>query len=198
MQKNTLKNFLIDDLADDHPLFDYNYTEEEHSENKYLYTDIFYEYFVDIEYENIDFEYYYKNLKMYHILAEQLLDDNIKDIENLLIEMIYLSYQMLYNITDKCYMTIMDDLLDVYNRKNWDYNNAAENQLRYSGAYSFKTTLEHKMLRLQSFYNDDDIKVGSEKVNDTIMDLVNYCMIYLMWSKKGYPTERNIKMIIEG
>lgn len=193
MQKNTLKNF----LKPDHPLFDYVYTEGEHEKNKYLYTDIYYNDF-NFEYKEIKFDYYYKNLKMYYILTEQLLDNNVKDIENLLIEMIYLSYQMMFSITDKSYMTVMDDLIGVYNRKNWDYNNAAEIQLEYSGAYSFKTTLEHKVLRLQSFYNEKEVKVSDEKLEETIGDLVNYCMIYLMWSRKGYPTERNIKIQIEG
>lgn len=197
MPKNTLKNFLNNELEEEHLLLNYNYTKSEHADNLYLYINIFYKKF-NFDYEKINFENYYKNLKMYYILTEQLLDENIKDVENLLIEMIYLSYQMIYSITDKSYMTIIDDLIEIYDDKNWDYNNAQENQLRYSGAYSFKTILEHKILRLQSFYENDDIKVKDEKLIDTIGDLVNYCMIYLMWSDKDYPVNRNIIIKMKG
>ncbi|MGV9141589.1 MAG: hypothetical protein ACOC1X_01480 [Promethearchaeota archaeon] len=47
--------------------------------------------------------------------------------------------------------------------------------------------MEHKLLRLKSFYDGGDIKVTDEKIKDTVIDITNYCMIYLMWSYKDYP-----------
>lgn len=187
---------LWNNFAEEHPLFDYDYTKKEHKNNKELYNQIYNS--LDIKREEIEFDYYFDNLKRFYHLAEILLDENIKDIENYIKEMITLSYQMLSSIYSKEYYYIMKDLLKIYDSKNWDYNNAAENQLRYSGVYTFKTSLEHKILRLKSFHEGKKIKVEDEKITDAIKDLINYCMIYLIWSRKGYDTYRDITVTIKG
>lgn len=194
--KITLQNSW-NDFSPEHSLLDYVYTKQEHNRNKKLYNKIYND-FYDFDFKKINLKTYYKDLKKYYAMAEILLDENIKDIENYLKEIIHLSYQMLYSITDNYFKVIKKDLLKIYGNKNWDYNNAAENQLKYSGIYTFKTILEHKILRLKSFVEKKEIKVKDEKVTDAIKDLINYCMIYLIWARKGYSTLRDITVNIKG
>ena len=86
---------------------------------------------------------------------------------------------------DKNYDFIVDKLFDVYCRKNKDYNNSAEKQMMIDGILSFKTRLQDKISRIDSFNRSKELKVKDEKIVDTIMDLTNYCVIFCIWYKKG-------------
>ncbi|MFW6311312.1 MAG: nucleotide modification associated domain-containing protein [Nanoarchaeota archaeon] len=191
MNKSVWIDFIdeIIEWQENHPLYSYNYTREEHKGNLQLYYDIIVKDEIivdainDFSNDKYDFEKYYKDIMMYYLMAEKLLNEGIEDIDNY-IKMI-VSLGLVF--ADQKFLITFLDIRDVYDSKNWDYNNAAENQLKYSGIESFRTTIEHKLLRLKSFYDGGDIKVTDEKIKDTVIDITNYCMIYLMWSYKDYP-----------
>lgn len=101
---------------------------------------------------------------------------------------------MLLTLHNSSIYDIFDNLFDIYDEKNWDYGNSSEFQLRWDGIYSFKVTIEHKICRIDSFYENGEFKVADEKLGDTVGDLINYCMIYLIWADKGFPMDREVKV----
>lgn len=82
---------------------------------------------------------------------------------------------------------LIKELKDIYKKKNWDYNNSAEKLLVVFGDESFLIRGFDKIARLRSFDRDGEMLVRREKIEDTLSDLFNYCMIYLIWYKKGSP-----------
>ena len=82
---------------------------------------------------------------------------------------------------------LLNELGEVYKRKNWDYNNSAEKLLMIFGDDSFLIRGFDKIARLRSFNREGEMLVKQEKIQDTLSDLFNYCMIYLVWYKKGSP-----------
>ena len=82
---------------------------------------------------------------------------------------------------------LIGELKSVYDDKNWDYNNSAEKLLIVFGDEAFIIRAFDKIARLRSFDNDGEMLVKQEKIEDTLGDLFNYCMIYLIWHKKGRP-----------
>lgn len=179
-------------------LLDYDYSQKEHLENLTLYKNINKRLTNKFDYEEIDVETYFKNLKTLYLLTERYIECGIEDITPTIREIIFESYSFLLQLyQDKSLNDITTELFDIYDRKNWDYQNASENQLRWEGAISFKVTLEHKIARFKSFFDGNEFKVKDEKVSDTIGDLINYCIIYLIWSNKNFPKERKIKINVK-
>lgn len=82
---------------------------------------------------------------------------------------------------------LIEELMGIYEEKNWDYNNSAEKLLIAFGDESFLIRGFDKIARLRSFDRDGEMLVKKEKIEDTLGDLFNYCMIYLVWYKKGSP-----------
>lgn len=82
---------------------------------------------------------------------------------------------------------VIEDILQLYKEKNHDYGNIAEKQLMWDGAISYKIMLEHKVNRLLTL-QDRKNKVDDESIEDTLMDIIGYSLIYLVWLVKGCPT----------
>lgn len=81
----------------------------------------------------------------------------------------------------------VNKLYNIYKEKNSDYLNSAEKQLMLDKEYSFKIRVQDKISRIFAFVEGKEIKVTTEKITDTLGDLFNYCMIYLIWDEKGQP-----------
>lgn len=76
---------------------------------------------------------------------------------------------------------IVNEMADVYEKKNNDYGDSTtDTYLRY-GSVSFLTRLRDKLNRLDSLLvNGNKHMVADEKVEDTLLDLANYAVIFLM------------------
>lgn len=84
----------------------------------------------------------------------------------------------------------IEKVKEIYATKNYDYANIAEKQLKWDGVISYKIMLEHKVSRFINLKNKKR-KVLDEKIEDTILDIVGYSVIYLIWLVKGMPRVRN-------
>ncbi|MFW6377121.1 MAG: hypothetical protein ACOCZ5_00610 [bacterium] len=169
---------------------DIEYTQKQHLDNLTRYKRLTKKLVKMIPNEDINLELYYKRLKDYYWQVEMFLEAGTGQVMPIIREIVFDSYNMLTTIEDKPLDTIMDELFNTYDSKNWDYQNSSENQLMWDGAYSFKVTLGHKVSRIKSFYERFNFEVKDEKIQDTIADLTNYCLIYLMWLNKGTPKLR--------
>ena len=84
---------------------------------------------------------------------------------------------------------IQDKLVNIYAKKNHDYGdsfNEGCNELGVGYAFSriFDKTKRFQTLAKGIMNNNLSIKVQDETIEDTIMDLANYCMMYLAWRDK--------------
>lgn len=105
-------------------------------------------------------------------VKESLIDDNVKAFRN-----------------------IQDMLVEVYAKKNHDYGdcfNEACDELGVGYAFSriYDKTKRFQTLAKNIMNNSASVEVKEETMEDTIMDLANYCMMYLAWQgstvDKGY------------
>lgn len=84
---------------------------------------------------------------------------------------------------------IQDKLVNIYAKKNHDYGdsfNEGCNELGVGYAFSriFDKTKRFQTLAKGIMNNNLSIEVQDETIEDTIMDLANYCMMYLAWRNK--------------
>lgn len=176
-------------------LFDYEYSHEDHMQNVLMFGELIGKTKKLInKHKEVDVEEFFTKLKDYYLLVEKYIECGMKNILVTIREIIVLCYTFLICYFDYNYGEIAEKIMETYSRKNWDYNNASEFQLMHSGVYSFKTTIEHKILRIKSFYEGKEFQVEDEKIWDTICDLMTYCFIYAIWVCKDCPMERKINI----
>lgn len=87
------------------------------------------------------------------------------------------------------FRTVQDKLVNIYAKKNHDYGdsfNEGCNELGVGYAFSriFDKTKRFQTLAKGIMNNNLSIEVQDETVEDTIMDLANYCVMYLAWRDK--------------
>lgn len=87
------------------------------------------------------------------------------------------------------FRAIQDKLVNIYAKKNHDYGdsfNEGCNELGVGYAFSriFDKTKRFQTLAKGIMTNSLSIEVQDETIEDTIMDLANYCVMYLAWKGK--------------
>ena len=80
------------------------------------------------------------------------------------------------------YPTIINNLEDTYKRKNSDYGNSVGDTYEKFGDISFLTRITDKYNRMVNLVcNSNNVrKVKDEALEDTILDLANYCLLWLV------------------
>ena len=80
--------------------------------------------------------------------------------------------------------TICRDLHDTYKAKNADYGDSfAQVRCKYPNAILIR--LNDKLNRLETLMNGAEQHVSDESVEDTLLDLANYCIMELVERKYG-------------
>lgn len=92
------------------------------------------------------------------------------------------------------FRAIQDKLVNIYAKKNHDYGdsfNEGCNELGVGYAFSriFDKTKRFQTLAKGIMNNNLSIEIQDETIEDTIMDLANYCMMYLAWRDKNASIE---------
>ena len=77
--------------------------------------------------------------------------------------------------------------LDTYRKKNADYGNAFEKSMDEDGLLVAKIRIGDKIRRINSLIkNNGEGQVKDEKLEDTYLDLANYCVMTILWIRKQY------------
>lgn len=85
------------------------------------------------------------------------------------------------------YNLILDTMRDTFEKKNHDYGDSTQ-KLYEQFSESYFIRIADKFNRINTLLtNNDDPKVD-EKLEDTILDLANYCVLWL--ANKNYVDER--------
>ena len=78
------------------------------------------------------------------------------------------------------YDTLLKKMQDTHARKNSDYGDAAYKGYKKYGDYYFLVQLNNKLSRLESLTIGDHVQqVMDESIDDTLMDMANYAIMYL-------------------
>ena len=79
------------------------------------------------------------------------------------------------------YQNIINNLEDTYKRKNSDYGNSVGDTYEKFGDISFLTRITDKYNRILSLADKGECgEVKDEALEDTILDLANYCLLWLV------------------
>ena len=79
------------------------------------------------------------------------------------------------------YQYILSNLEDTYKRKNSDYGNSVGDTYEKFGDISFLTRITDKYNRILSLADKGEAgEVKDEALEDTILDLANYCLLWLV------------------
>ena len=74
---------------------------------------------------------------------------------------------------------ICDKLRAIYTKKNKDYGDSFVVSIQKFGPIAFVVRASDKMLRIEQLV-DNNPEVKDESFEDTVLDLANYCIMYLM------------------
>lgn len=95
-------------------------------------------------------------------------------------------------------MTIEDDvkmftemtrkMAEVFTKKHNDYGQSTKKSYREFGPVSMLTRMSDKFERLKNLTMHDHPMVLDESIEDTLLDLANYCLIFIM-ERKDYADD---------
>lgn len=87
------------------------------------------------------------------------------------------------------YKYIINNLEETYKAKNNDYGNSVADTYEKFGDLSFLVRITDKYNRLMTLCNPNapEQMIKDEKIDDTILDLANYCLLWLV--EKEYKNQ---------
>lgn len=76
---------------------------------------------------------------------------------------------------------ITKEMLELYIKKNHDYGDSFNNSLNKRGLVAAIVRMEDKFNRIDSLHSNPEISEVDEKLDETFIDLANYCVMATMW-----------------
>lgn len=84
------------------------------------------------------------------------------------------------NLQWQCHKQLLDDIHDMYIRKNYDYGDSFGKSIDEWGYISAIVRMSDKWNRLTEIFKDGEVQVSDETVEDTLLDLANYALMTVM------------------
>lgn len=82
--------------------------------------------------------------------------------------------------------TILNEIKQLYNRKNADYGNSFDKTLDEFGLIASATRMSDKFNRFKSLIRcGSTARVEDEKIEDTLIDLASYAMMTIKWMRQN-------------
>lgn len=77
--------------------------------------------------------------------------------------------------------TMCKEARDIMRKKNEDYAGESDPfaNFRAFGSFGVLVRLSDKLARLRNYENRGEFSVKEESIQDTVLDAINYCIIYL-------------------
>ena len=80
----------------------------------------------------------------------------------------------------KEHLQVCDLLNTIYQQKNKAYGNSFGDTYKDLGSISAVTRISDKFNRLKTLARNQDIDCNDESINDTLLDMANYCVMTYM------------------
>lgn len=81
------------------------------------------------------------------------------------------------------FKAITENMLKTFIAKNHDYGNSFEQSCDTFGTVAAVVRMNDKMNRINRLYNNTEIAKVYEKLEDTLLDLANYCILTVMYNR---------------
>lgn len=82
--------------------------------------------------------------------------------------------------------SILNEIKQLYNRKNTDYGNSFDKTLDEFGLVASATRMSDKFNRFKSLMrNGSTGRVEDEKIEDTLLDLASYAIMTIKWMRQN-------------
>ena len=85
---------------------------------------------------------------------------------------------------ERTFKEIVDQMFDLYQRKNADYGDSFAKSFKKFGMQSALMRLTDKYNRLETLTEKQDQKVKDESIEDTLLDIANYAILTLIELKR--------------
>lgn len=129
--------------------------------------------------EPTDVDYYYKSEESDDEMTEET--NGTKTLKRKSIPVAKELIEPELNDNEKAFKSIVDEMFKVYKAKNHDYGNSVQDTYDRLGDASFLTRILDKVNRLVSLTQPGkEAQVKDEAIEDTILDLANYAVLYKM------------------
>ena len=79
---------------------------------------------------------------------------------------------------------ILNEIRQLYNRKNADYGNSFDKTLDEFGIVASATRMSDKFNRFKSLIKNP-AQVSDEKIEDTLIDLASYAIMTIKWMRQN-------------
>ena len=80
--------------------------------------------------------------------------------------------------------SILNEIRQLYNRKNADYGNSFDKTLDEFGLVASATRMSDKFNRFKSLIKNP-AQVSDEKIEDTLIDLASYAIMTIKWMRQN-------------
>ena len=80
--------------------------------------------------------------------------------------------------------SILNEIRQLYNRKNADYGDSFDKTLDEFGLVASATRMSDKFNRFKSLIKNP-AQVSDEKIEDTLIDLASYAMMTIKWMRQN-------------
>lgn len=84
------------------------------------------------------------------------------------------------NDKSKKFKEITNEMIELFERKNSDYNNSIHDTYNKYGAVAYLVRMEDKINRVRSLTQSNNQKVEDERIHDSLVDLANYSILMLL------------------
>lgn len=82
--------------------------------------------------------------------------------------------------------SILNEIKQLYNRKNTDYGNSFDKTLDEFGLVASATRMSDKFNRFKSLMRSGSTaRVEDEKIEDTLLDLASYAIMTIKWMRQN-------------
>lgn len=82
--------------------------------------------------------------------------------------------------------SILNEIKQLYNRKNTDYGNSFDKTLDEFGLVASATRMSDKFNRFKSLMRcGSTARVEDEKIEDTLLDLASYAIMTIKWMRQN-------------
>lgn len=87
---------------------------------------------------------------------------------------------------------IITEMIDLHHKKNADYGNSFDKSLDEDGLLVAKIRIGDKVNRFLTLTSKktQEAKVSDESIEDTLIDLANYCLMTIVWMKNNNPNKK--------
>ena len=93
---------------------------------------------------------------------------------------------------------ICNRLHEIYKQKNEAYGDSFGDTYKKLGPISAVTRITDKHNRLVNLVTNPDINIGDESINDTLLDMANYCIMTVIEQECKYNPQKGLPMWIVG